>query len=50
VIRDGEFTVGQMMSLSLSFDHRIIDGALGQQFINDIKRLLENPYLLLLDV
>ncbi|GMA64925.1 2-oxo acid dehydrogenase subunit E2 [Alicyclobacillus fastidiosus] len=50
VFRDGEFAVGQMMSLSLSFDHRIIDGALGQQFINDIKRLLEYPYLLLLDV
>ncbi|SIT03140.1 dihydrolipoamide acetyltransferase family protein [Alicyclobacillus vulcanalis] len=50
VIKNGEFAVGQMMSLSLSFDHRVIDGALGQQFINDIKRLLENPRLLLLEV
>ncbi|GEO26122.1 dihydrolipoyllysine-residue acetyltransferase component of pyruvate dehydrogenase complex [Alicyclobacillus acidoterrestris] len=50
VIRDGEFAVGQMMSLSLSFDHRVIDGALGQRFMNDIKRLLENPRLLLLEV
>ncbi|EJY56150.1 catalytic domain of components of various dehydrogenase protein complex [Alicyclobacillus hesperidum URH17-3-68] len=50
VIRNGEFAVGQMMSLSLSFDHRVIDGALGQQFVNDIKRMLENPRLLLLEV
>lgn len=50
VVRNGEFAVGQMMSLSLSFDHRVIDGALGQQFVNDIKRLLENPRLLLLEV
>ncbi|WP_067621201.1 dihydrolipoamide acetyltransferase family protein [Alicyclobacillus acidiphilus] len=50
IIRDGEFAVGQMMALSLSFDHRVIDGALGQQFVNDIKRLLENPRLLLLEV
>lgn len=50
VIRDGEFAIGQMMSLSLSFDHRVIDGALGQQVVNDIKRLLENPRLLLLEV
>lgn len=50
IIKNGEFAVGQMMSLSLSFDHRVIDGALGQQFINDIKRLLENPRLLLLEV
>jgi pyruvate dehydrogenase E2 component (dihydrolipoamide acetyltransferase) len=50
VMRDGAFAVGQMMSLSLSFDHRVIDGALGQQLVNDIKRLLENPRLLLLEV
>ncbi|MBF8376408.1 2-oxo acid dehydrogenase subunit E2 [Alicyclobacillus mali] len=50
IIKNGEFAVGQMMSLSLSFDHRVIDGALGQQFINDIKRLLENPRLLLMEV
>lgn len=50
VIRAGEFAVGQMMSLALSFDHRIIDGALGQHFINDVKRMLENPRLLLLEV
>lgn len=50
VIRNGEFAVGNMMSLALSFDHRVIDGALGQRFINDIKRLLENPRLLILEV
>ncbi|WAH36564.1 dihydrolipoamide acetyltransferase family protein [Alicyclobacillus dauci] len=50
IIKNGEFAVGQIMSLALSFDHRIIDGALGQHFLNDIKRLLENPRLLLLEV
>ncbi|GMA63223.1 2-oxo acid dehydrogenase subunit E2 [Alicyclobacillus fastidiosus] len=50
IIRNGEFAVGNMMSLALSFDHRVIDGALGQRFINDIKRLLENPRLLILEV
>lgn len=50
VIKDGEFAVGQMMALALSFDHRVVDGALGQNFLNEIKRLLENPRLLLLEV
>jgi pyruvate dehydrogenase E2 component (dihydrolipoamide acetyltransferase) len=50
VIKNGEFAAAKMMSLTLSFDHRVIDGALGQNFINDIKRLLENPRLLLLEV
>lgn len=50
IMRNGQVVGGQMMALSLSFDHRVIDGALAQHFINDIKRLLENPRLLLLEV
>lgn len=50
VMKNGQVVGGQMMALSLSFDHRVIDGALAQHFINDIKRLLENPRLLLMEV
>lgn len=50
VMRNGQVEGAQMMALSLSFDHRMIDGVLGQQFLNTIKSLLENPRLLLLEV
>ena len=50
VMKNGQVVGAQMMALSLSFDHRVIDGALAQHFINDMKRLLENPRLLLLEV
>lgn len=50
IVKNGEFAVGQIMSLALSFDHRVIDGALGQNLVNEIKRLLGNPRLLLLEV
>jgi len=38
-----------VLTLSLSFDHRVIDGAEGAQFTNAVKRYLENPSLLLLE-
>lgn len=47
VIRHGEVEVRSMMSLSLSFDHRIIDGAPAAQFLTDLKNVLENPYQLM---
>ncbi|MDP9729159.1 dihydrolipoamide acetyltransferase family protein [Alicyclobacillus tolerans] len=50
VIRNGAVEPAQMMALSLSFDHRMIDGVLGQQFLNDIKSFLQNPRLLLMEV
>ncbi len=50
VIKNGEIVPGSMMALSLSFDHRIIDGALAQNFVNEIKSMLENPRLLLMGV
>lgn len=50
IMKDGEVVGAQMMAFSLSFDHRIIDGALGQRFMNTLKALLENPRLLLLEV
>ncbi|MCY0875186.1 MAG: dihydrolipoamide acetyltransferase family protein [Firmicutes bacterium] len=50
IVQGGQIVPAHMMALSLSFDHRIIDGALGQNFVNEIKKLLENPRLLLLEV
>ena len=41
--------VGKVMLLSLSFDHRLIDGHIGAAFAYEIIRYLENPDLLLLD-
>lgn len=49
VLADGTIGVGQMMALSLSFDHRVIDGALAQAAMNELKRLLANPELLLME-
>lgn len=46
---DGELAVGQMLSLSLSFDHRIIDGMTAQLAMNELKRLLADPEALLME-
>jgi pyruvate dehydrogenase E2 component (dihydrolipoamide acetyltransferase) len=45
VVRDGEIVVRQMMKMTLSCDHRIVDGALGAKFINAIKQKLEDMAL-----
>jgi pyruvate dehydrogenase E2 component (dihydrolipoamide acetyltransferase) len=42
VVRDGKIVVRQMMKLTLSCDHRIVDGALGAKFTNTIKQKLED--------
>ena len=44
---DGRVCVRQMMWLSLTFDHRLVDGAPAARFLQRIKRLIEEPYLLL---
>ncbi|HMJ05148.1 MAG TPA: pyruvate dehydrogenase complex dihydrolipoamide acetyltransferase [Chthoniobacterales bacterium] len=40
--------VGQRMAITMSCDHRVIDGALGAEYLKELRRLLENPTLLLL--
>jgi pyruvate dehydrogenase E2 component (dihydrolipoamide acetyltransferase) len=47
VVRDGELTVRQMMKVTLSCDHRIVDGATGAQFLQTLKKILENPLYLI---
>jgi len=44
---DGDIAVRQMVWLSLTFDHRLVDGAPAARFLQYIKRLIEEPYLLL---
>jgi pyruvate dehydrogenase E2 component (dihydrolipoamide acetyltransferase) len=45
--KDGELTVATVMSVTLSVDHRVIDGALGAQLLEAIKTNLENPMAML---
>ncbi len=50
VVKDDQVVVREMMYLSLSFDHRSIDGALGADFTYEIIRYLEKPELLFLEM
>ncbi|MBW1880575.1 MAG: 2-oxo acid dehydrogenase subunit E2 [Deltaproteobacteria bacterium] len=50
VVIDGEITIRKMFYLSPSFDHRIIDGALGARFTAALKAILEEPESLLLEL
>lgn len=43
----GEIVVGERMIITLSGDHRVVDGAIAAQFMGALRRLLENPALLL---
>jgi pyruvate dehydrogenase E2 component (dihydrolipoamide acetyltransferase) len=48
VVDDGDqIIVGHRMSLTMSCDHRVIDGALGAEYLKELRHLLENPALLL---
>ena len=47
VVYGGQIVARQMWTLSLSFDHRLVDGAPAARFLQRIKRLIETPYLLL---
>ncbi|AYC29106.1 dihydrolipoamide acetyltransferase family protein [Paenisporosarcina cavernae] len=49
VIKNGEIVAAPVLALSLSFDHRMIDGATAQHALNHIKTLLSNPELLLME-
>jgi len=47
VVKNGQLVVGTTMTLTLSCDHRVVDGAVGAQFLGALKALLEAPALLL---
>lgn len=48
VVVNGEIVIRPMMTASLSFDHRVIDGAPAAEFLAEVKRILENPYEMIL--
>ena len=47
VVRNGKIEIAQMMSVTLSCDHRAIDGALGAELIGAFKLLIENPVMMM---
>ena len=49
MVRDGAVQVRQMMNLSSSFDHRVVDGAVAAAFIQRVRQLLEAPATLFID-
>lgn len=49
VVRDGEVIVAPVLAISLSFDHRMIDGATAQHAMNHVKRLLNDPQLIMME-
>ncbi len=48
IVKDDEIVIAHMLPLSLSYDHRIIDGASGARFLNLMTELLKDPEILLL--
>lgn len=47
VVKNGQIVIGQTLTLTLSADHRVVDGAVGAQFLAALKSVLESPALLL---
>lgn len=48
-VHEGQLAVRQMVTLSLTFDHRLVDGAPAARFLQAIARMVNNPYVLLLE-
>lgn len=47
VVKDGQIVPGLRMNLGVSCDHRVVDGAVAAKFLSEIKRLIENPAMML---
>lgn len=47
VVKNGQIVPGNVMKLSLSCDHRVVDGAVGSAFLQTLKELIENPVMML---
>ena len=47
VVEDGKIVVGTVMSVTLSVDHRAVDGAVGAEFLQFFKQYIENPVAML---
>src|SRR5699024_4654296 len=49
IVRNGEIVIAPVLAISFSFDHRIVDGATAQLALNQIKRLLNDPQLIMME-
>ncbi|HRH67657.1 MAG TPA: 2-oxo acid dehydrogenase subunit E2, partial [Bacteroidia bacterium] len=47
VVKNGQIVAGNVMKVTLSCDHRVVDGVSGSEFLRTFKGLLENPVILL---
>ena len=47
VVKDGAIVIGNRMKVTLSCDHRVVDGATGAQFLQTLKGMLENPVMMI---
>ena len=48
VVRDGQIVIRNLMNVTMSCDHRVVDGATGGKFLQTFKQMLENPVLMLM--
>ncbi|MBU2089750.1 MAG: 2-oxo acid dehydrogenase subunit E2, partial [Alphaproteobacteria bacterium] len=48
VVKDGALAIATVMSCTLSVDHRVVDGAVGAEFLAAFKKLIEDPMTMLL--
>jgi pyruvate dehydrogenase E2 component (dihydrolipoamide acetyltransferase) len=48
VVKNGQIVVGNVMKVTLSCDHRVVDGATGAAFLQNLKQNLEQPFMMLL--
>ncbi len=48
VVENGLIVVGNTMKVTLSCDHRVVDGAIGAEFLQSLKKIIENPLMLVI--
>jgi pyruvate dehydrogenase E2 component (dihydrolipoamide acetyltransferase) len=48
IVQDGQILAGMRMNIGLSCDHRVVDGAVAAEFLAQVKKLIEQPALMLL--
>ncbi len=48
VVRDGQLAIATVMTCTLSVDHRVVDGALGAEWLAEFRRVVEDPLSLML--
>ena len=46
IVKDGNITSAHIMRLTLSCDHRVVDGVVGSKFLNTLKNMLESPMMM----